>query len=510
MEWLLRRTSSSGSRGEDDASSGDGSKQERAVPEEQANAPSGGRTTPSATRTSGGSLETPPKATRAGVNEPKQSTERAHALLRTLVSPVKGTKAEMDTPVPQGFDIDDIDKNIAKRRSPQSNTSQRHEGTASQRQGGATSQRQGSTAPQRYGGTAKRRSLQEMMSALDDDLALIQKRVMNDRKYTIEKLQADITEARQQLSLVKQATRQRLERFASRESDSFKFAKRAERQREESERKSKRETLQQEQTIRRLKDQLDEITTSRARSTFIMDEMKLELPPVVNIVGKINATIPLVRKWALVVRERGRTLGKIHESTANTLPIVLLPTVFFFCVDMVESFYQGHVRYFLGGDTRASGDRLSSTLEPSTEKAMVLHLRRHFQSLFPLSGDALEDAYRELLRTIPDHEVWRETFGLEPRILADIMDDCSFKPVVEAYLSIMVSCILQRPRGVFTDDCGRTKVYDRQMHLDLDGESNTTASNRCVVVWPALEWSGRPRKELPTKRCVIRLPKGVG
>lgn len=207
----------------------------------------------------------------------------------------------------------------------------------------------------------------------------------------------------------------------------------------------------------------------------------------------------LAGNWIYTVRKEGKALGLVQP---DTVPIVLLPQLFFICRNHIKKCHRRHECFFYGKGDGVVESTMTGVMEPGTASFMREHLRRHSQTLFPLSGAVLERTYQEVVRELANHPSCT-IFGVAAETMVTLINKPIFKELVTAYLAIIVNVILQHPPARFTGDCGQSQQYDDQAHSNpIDSDR---ATDKCTVVFPALLKDGQTATEPLTQRFVLAI-----
>lgn len=178
------------------------------------------------------------------------------------------------------------------------------------------------------------------------------------------------------------------------------------------------------------------------------------------------------------------------------------------CVEVVESHREEVVSIFLG---KVEG-LTEQDMDDESSHFMRQHLRRHYQTLFPLENSARAKAARGVVSKIAN-ELFRKTKG-DPGLQVDhilrLLVGSGLEKIIDEYLHILVNCTLQNPPVTFTEDCGTVEKFESERHhLPIDGEM---AESRCIIVFPGLIVGGEKAPNKPhadNRRYVLAVQDGT-
>ncbi|CAN0340250.1 unnamed protein product [Scytosiphon promiscuus] len=169
----------------------------------------------------------------------------------------------------------------------------------------------------------------------------------------------------------------------------------------------------------------------------------------------------------------------------------LLAQVFSECYALVENRRLEICSFFLCGSNVEQTSAME--MDQDTADFMLRHMRAHFKTIFPLTGQHFEDAYGKIINRLA---TWVSA-TLESRTTeeaAQLLASSRLRGIVESYLEIVVSAALQQPRAEFTDDCGEEQAFDLKVHAESICGAHVKHGNSCVVVFPSFP---------PQKRFVL-------
>eukprot|EP00903_Cladosiphon_okamuranus_P013450 g12526.t1 len=170
-------------------------------------------------------------------------------------------------------------------------------------------------------------------------------------------------------------------------------------------------------------------------------------------------------------------------SHAGSVP-VMLSRVFLECREMVDG-VAGKLTWFMEGGIRSDGE-IGETDE-ATVDLFRQHVRRHHRTLFPLTGEHLQNACRNVADKLIVISPAPSFPGLSPATDGKIlMLRDKLCRVVAEYLPIMVGATLQNPALIFAEDCGQQQLFNSTIHAEsIDGDA-LDVGQQCLVVFPAL------------------------
>lgn len=180
-------------------------------------------------------------------------------------------------------------------------------------------------------------------------------------------------------------------------------------------------------------------------------------------------------------------IDRVEEASEFRAAVPLyrvLSNLFQECEDLVGGIKHKHESFMNGGIERES---VVSTMDEATADLLRQHVRRHHRTLFPLAGEHLHRACKEVISKLGR---WLQP-SLPPRYSVEVITqelmNSRLDRVVAEYLPILVGVtLLQHPAVVFSTDCGVEQPFDTTTHADsIDGDA-VENGQACVVVFPAL------------------------
>eukprot|EP00752_Nemacystus_decipiens_P018725 g16788.t1 len=183
----------------------------------------------------------------------------------------------------------------------------------------------------------------------------------------------------------------------------------------------------------------------------------------------------------------------------------LLHKLFYLSTELIDERREELLNIFVGGAGEGAREEESAY--------MLRHLRRHYRTVFPLSGDNLRTAVHNVMMALAhsmiDSEEWNPS-AKDPIAVQSALAASGLEQIVQEYLTIAVLCCLQHPVMTFTDDLGEVERYAPERHAEpLDGEA---AREWCIIIFPAfVEAGGVPGQErVIGKRFVLNHDKLPG
>ena len=183
---------------------------------------------------------------------------------------------------------------------------------------------------------------------------------------------------------------------------------------------------------------------------------------------------------------------------------MLLAQLFCACQDVVGSYHRGFETFFVGG-AEAAREGAETIMDEATASFMRQHMRRHYRTLFPVTGILLEKERRCIISKVASD---RAVSVAQQEADVRCMVGTGLGEVVHEYLLILVAALLQHPSVEFATDCGMENVFDPTTHAEsIDGD-DVGAGDKCIVVFPALmiqEVGGDGMQPL-NKKYILPLP----
>lgn len=240
-----------------------------------------------------------------------------------------------------------------------------------------------------------------------------------------------------------------------------------------------------EKELNRCQNLLRKYEASKRASILDPDIEQVTGPTQLELVASVRNTLTgTVSTWV-------RNMQAEHSPGIKEAEVLswLLHKVFFLCAELIEERREELISVFRGKQTDGCDD---GKLDPPTAAFMHQHMCRHYLTLFPLTGEELQNAHDKiassLARDIMDSTEWDWRQRDSGEVVEALLSG-GFSTIVPDYLSIMVSCCLQDPPITFTDDIGKVQRYNSDIHAKpIDGRK--PAGDRCIVVFPSLVVAG--------------------
>eukprot|EP00752_Nemacystus_decipiens_P002181 g2076.t1 len=280
---------------------------------------------------------------------------------------------------------------------------------------------------------------------------------------------------------------------------------------EEKEQRRKAEETLRRVTVLRLGDRAEkeELAADRDRYKIIVQDMtsKRLLAGGTNI----QAAFPTLLELQADIR---KTLTvSVSEWIEDAAPVLhpsisirtLLPQLFHACQDLVQRHHRGLKTFFVGGAGPACED-FESVMDEATESFMRQHIRRHYRTLFPVTGSPLEKERRRRISQLAGDVLVSATRQQQELGVRHLVAS-GLEQLVREYLLILVGALLQHPSVEFATDCGMEDVFDPNTHAEsIDGD-DVGVGEKCIVVFPALLEQGEGGSLQPlNKKYVLPFP----
>lgn len=205
------------------------------------------------------------------------------------------------------------------------------------------------------------------------------------------------------------------------------------------------------------------------RGAADVDQKYLTLGGIVDEIGVTMKTD--VREWINITSREGR----------SKYPHFVLPSLFDECRIAVDRVRERIVSIFLGN---AHG-RSECDMDPTTARFMLNHMRRHYRTLFPITGKEWEKTLDKTLVRVA--RAFCSYYKCDEETAREVLDRNALKNLVQQYIYIIVNMQLQEPRAIFATDWAKTVPFNPDLHENsVDGHDFSDKRNNFVVVFPPL------------------------
>ena len=224
-------------------------------------------------------------------------------------------------------------------------------------------------------------------------------------------------------------------------------------------------------------DRLQAIVEGRNAARLLAGGVNIQAacPTLLEIEARIRHTLTVkASEW----------IEEAPSDLADVVPLAqVLSQAFLGCEDLINSIVRGHELFMRGGMDIKNG---ANPVDEVTVDVFRQHVRRHHLTLFPLTGERLENACCEVISKVAR---WLQDFFFRTsgdEIVGDLINT-KLDQVVAEYLPIMVGATLLEPAVAFSNDCGTEQPFDPTIHAEsIDGDA-VKVGQPCIVVFPALQ-----------------------